>query len=206
MSTIPTTIPTSNIGDPPWEIATLFPAQGQWSAQEYLDLKGNRLVEFNRGRIEVLPMPTESHQAIVFYLCQLLHGFLSGGNQGKALPAPLRVKLGGDVIREPDVVVMLAEHDRRRHEEYWDGADLVVEVISPSDPQRDLETKRAEYAAAGIPEYWIADPRDQTLTVLTLPAGQSEYAEAGRYTRGQQAASVLLPGLQVDVAEVFSQA
>jgi len=41
--------------------------------------------------------------------------------------------------------------------------------------------------------------------VLTLPAGQSEYAEAGRYTRGQQAASVLLTGVQIDIDEVFSQ-
>ncbi len=100
---------------------------------------------------------------------------------------------------------MLAENDHRRHEEFWDGADLVVEVISSSDPRRDLETKRAEYAVAGIPEYWIVDPRDETVTVLTLPTGQSEYADAGKYARGEAAASVLLDGLTVDVAEVFSQ-
>lgn len=42
--------------------------------------------------------------------------------------------------------------------------------------------------------------------MLELPEGQSEYAEAGRYGREQQAASVLLEGLNVDVAEAFSQA
>ena len=53
---------------------------------------------------------------------------------------------------------MLAEHADRMAEEYWRGADLVMEVVSggEDDRRRDLETKVAEYARARIPEYWIA--------------------------------------------------
>ena len=51
--------------DPTWEIAHLFPAQGAWSEEEYLDLPGNRLVEFSNGFLEMLPVPTTSHQALV---------------------------------------------------------------------------------------------------------------------------------------------
>jgi Uma2 family endonuclease len=54
---------------------------------------------------------------------------------------------------------MKAEHRNRRTFDYWEGADLVVEIVNRDDPARDLETKRAEYAEAGIPEYWIVDPR-----------------------------------------------
>jgi Uma2 family endonuclease len=50
---------------------------------------------------------------------------------------------------------------------YADGADLVIEVLS-KDRDRDLQMKRLEYAQAGIPEYWIGDPRDQRITVLRL--------------------------------------
>ena len=55
-------------GEPAWEIARLFPNQGGWSEQEYFDLsRGNRLVEFSDGFVEVLPMPTTTHQMIVFF-------------------------------------------------------------------------------------------------------------------------------------------
>ena len=103
----------------------------------------------------------------------------------------------------PDFSVLLPGRRERQHEWYRDGADLVAEVVSKDDPDRDWVTKRSEYAAAGIPEYWIADPRDRTLTVLTLDPGATEYREAGRYLPGQTAKSVLLDGFAVDVTEVF---
>ena len=68
----------------------------------------------------------------------------------------------------------------------------MVEVVGPDDPDRDLVEKRADYAEAGIVEYWIADPRDETLTVQAL-RGEA-YVEHGRYGRGEMAASALLEG------------
>ena len=53
---------------PAWEIATLFPDQGQWDEWDYLALDTNRLVEFADGYVEVLPMPTELHQDLVLFL------------------------------------------------------------------------------------------------------------------------------------------
>ncbi|MGN6758293.1 MAG: Uma2 family endonuclease, partial [Thermomicrobiales bacterium] len=85
---------------------------------------------------------------------------------------------------------------------YWLGADLVLEVVSADEPARDLITKRREYAEAGIPEYWIVNPLDTTITVLVLRDGQ--YTEHGVFTRGQRATSALLPEFAVDVAEVFA--
>src|SRR3954465_7048406 len=60
--------------EPAWEIARLFPAQGNWSEQDYLSLTHdtNWLVEFSDGSIEVLPMPKTSHQLIVQFLNNLL--------------------------------------------------------------------------------------------------------------------------------------
>ena len=77
----------------------------------------------------------------------------------------------------------------------------MVEVVSPDDPDRDLVEKRADYAEAGIAEYWIADPRDETLTVLVL-RGEA-YVGHGRYVRGETAASVLLEGFAAEVSAVF---
>src|SRR4051794_36056985 len=169
MTTASRPIPvTARKGEPTWEIATLFPAQGHWSVEEYLDLQGNHLIEFNDGFIEVLPMPTMRHQLIVMFLSDVLRAFLKARDAGRLLVAPFRIRLSPKQIREPDVMVMLSENAHRMNNEYWEGADLVVEVVSEEGRQRDLEIKRAEYAAAGIPEYWIVDPQQNTITVLTL--------------------------------------
>ena len=73
--------------------------------------------------------------------------------------------------------------------------------MSPDASDRDLVEKRADYAEGGIPEYWIADPRDETITVLALE-GES-YVEHGRFGRGEAAASPLLAGFTADVSAVF---
>ena len=103
--------------------------------------------------------------------------------------------------REPDLLVLRDRSDPRYQDRYWLGADLVVEVVSPDRPARDLVEKRVDYAEANVPEYWIVDPRDETITVLTLEDG--EYVERGAFQRGQAATSFLLAGLAVDVATVF---
>jgi len=173
-----------------------------WSVADYLALETNRLIEFSHGQLEVLPMPRMSHQQIVLLLLQALLRFVSAQDLGTVLFAPLRVQLWPGKFREPDIVFMRREHADRMGEEFWEGADLVVEVVSPDDRRRDLETKRGEYAQAGIPEYWIVDPETQRITVLTL-AG-AEYAVRGDFGAGEQATSALLPGFAVDVAAVFA--
>lgn len=188
--------------EPTWDVARLFPAQGQWSEEEYLALDTNKLVEFSHGQLEVLPMPTERHQEIVFFLAQMLALFVNARRLGKVLPAPLRIQLWPGKVREPDVVFMSAANAHRRSNRYWLGADLVMEVISPDDPQRDIVNKRREYAQAGIPEYWIVDPREEQLTVLTLDG--ERYAVHGLFGMNETATSALLDGFQVSVTEVFT--
>jgi Uma2 family endonuclease len=101
---------------------------------------------------------------------------------------------------------MRASNKERRADEFWTGADLVVEVVSSDDPKRDLEVKRHEYAQAGISVYWIVDPRNATMTVFKLESAGQPYAEVGVYKPGEFAASLLLEGLTLDVAAVFAAA
>ena len=118
--------------------------------------------------------------------------------------APLPVRLWPGKYREPDLVFMAAAHRQRQHEQYWDGADLVIEVVSPDDPERDWVVKRQEYARAGIPEYWLVDRRSRMITVLCL--GNDGYELHGNFGAGQQATSVVLAGFAVDVAAIFAAA
>ncbi len=122
---------------------------------------------------------------------------------GEVMFAPLRVQIRPGKYREPDIVFMLAEHSQRCGEEYWIGADLVMEIVS-SDPrsrERELANKRADYAEAGIPEYWIVDPVESRIEILRLEG--AAYQTRGEFKRGQEAASILLQGFAVDVGAVL---
>ena len=191
--------------EPAWDVALLFPPEGQWSEEEYLALDVNRIVEFSHGCLEVPPVPTTSHQFLVVWLCGLLQQFAAGGELGTVLVAPLRVRLWRGKFREPDLVFMLKEHSERIGEEYWEGADLVMEVVSQDveGRRRDRQTKRREYARAGIPEYWIVDPQEKQITVLRLAGKQ--YVVHGEFPEGKVASSHLLQGFTVDVKDAFSK-
>ena len=181
-------------------MATLFPAQGAWSEEEYLSLDTNHLVNFSHGRIEVLPMPTDSHQGILGSLLFIL-GDIARRCGGKLLFAPMPLRIYPGRICEPDLLFLADANDPRRQDAYWTGADLVLEVVSPDDPQRDLVTKRREYAQAGIPEYWIVDPQSATITVLRLE--DASYVEHGVFLHGEVASSPHYPGLQAPVSDVL---
>ena len=168
-------------------LCELLPRQGCWSDEGYLWLTdhGNRPIELTDGFIEELPMPTDAHQTILAFLHALFREW-TRPRGGVAAFSPLRMRVREGKFREPDLLLLRDRSDSRRQNRYWLGADLVAEVVSPDHPDRDLVEKRADYAEAGIPEYWIADPRDETLTVLAL-RGEA-YVEHGRYGRGETAA------------------
>ena len=193
-------------GEPVWELAYLYPPQGQWSEEAYLALPGAMPAEYTDGFVEILPMPTMAHQFIVLYLYRLLNEFVQSNDLGWVLTAPLPVRLRPRVYREPDVVFLSADRPERREGNYPDGADLVMEVVSGGreDRRRDLVVKRAEYAAAGIGEYWIIDPDERIITVLRLVDG--EYIEHGRFGAQGVASSVSLPGFSVAVDAVWAAA
>lgn len=203
MSIAPSRI-RSRAGEPPWEIAELFPNQGHWDEEEYLALETNRLVEFSNGFVEVLPVPTTSHQMILLFLLESLVSFVRPRKLGMALFAGIRVKLWKATFREPDIVFMLDKHADRIGERYWRGADLVMEVVSggEEDRRRDLRVKRAEYARARIPEYWIVDPKEKQLRVLRLRG--RKYVVHGRFRPGEKATSSLLEGFEVDVSSALA--
>ncbi len=195
-----------SVDEPTWEIARLFPLQGHWTEAEYLALErnsGNWMIELANGRLEVLPMADMYHQDIVKFLLLLLDAFVTTRGIGRVYFAPMPVRLFAGTLREPDLAFLRSHRikDKRKAPE---GADLVMEVVSPGAEarERDFDAKREDYAKAKIPEYWIVDPEEKTITVLTL-SGKS-YQVHGVSKPGEHAASKLLKGFKVAVREVFA--
>ena len=208
-------------------LCSALPPQGAWSDDAYLWLTDHsrRLIEFTDGSLEELPLPTSTHQAVLLFLYSVFHAYLRDTRRGLrawgrstaflysvfhaylrerggvVMVAPLRMRIRDGKFREPDLLLLRSRHDPRYADRYWLGADLVAEVVSADDPDRDFVQKRADYADAGVHEYWIVDPRDETVLVLGLADGV--YREIGRYGRGDFVASPSLEGLVVDVAALF---
>jgi Uma2 family endonuclease len=201
-----------NGGIPTWEIAQLFPPQGAWSESEYLNLENyygaHIRVELFQGRLEVLPVPTLTHQLIIAFFFDLLRDFSRVHAPGLVLFSGIRVKVpkkkkDDPEFREPDVVYMKDENLDRCLEEYWIGADLVMEVVSgdAKDRHRDLVVKPRQYAAARIPEYWIIEPDAKFIRVLTLRGKNYKVHE---FRPGKIATSMFLPGFSMAVDVVLA--
>jgi len=166
--------PDINSGDTTyaWEVATLYPLQGHWSEAEYLSLteSTNKLIELVGGRLEFLAMPTQIHQRLLRFLFLALYQFVDERSLGDVHFTGLRVRTTPGSIREPDLVFLEKGKYDQRDNRAWNGADLAMEVVSDDskDRQRDYVDKLAEYAEAGIAEYWIVDYQERLVIVNKL--------------------------------------
>lgn len=122
----------------------VLPPQGAWNEAAYLWLtdQSNRLIEVTDGRIEELPMPTSTHQAVLLFLYDLFRAYLKPRG-GIVMVAALRMRIRAGTFREPDLLLLRDRADRRYQDRYWLGADLVAEVVSPDNPDRDLVERNA---------------------------------------------------------------
>lgn len=195
---------TPVVGRPAWEVAELFPPQGDWAEEDYLAVTRStrRLVEFSDGCIELVPMPTKKHQKLVWWLARQVENVCNGRPGAEFLMAPYKLRIRTGKYREPDVLLILPGGLHRAEQDYATGADLVIEVVSPDDPSRDYQIKREDYARAGVREYWIVDPDRQVILLLALEG--SAFTEVGTYSPGQMVKSTVADELKVEVAACFA--
>lgn len=193
--------------EPAWQIARLFPVQGEWTEESYLSFTESlsQCCELVDGRVEVPEMPTKTHQRFVHALLNAFLSYLRLRRSGDAIAAPYRVRLRTGGFREPDITVYRSDHLERFGERFGGVPDLVVEVVSddPLSRTRDYEDKRREYAAAGIPEYWIVDPAADRVVVLTLESG--DYVTAAERRLDESVKSMLFPDFSVTISGLVPQ-
>jgi Uma2 family endonuclease len=101
----------------------------------------------------------------------------------------IQVKSNFVSARDPDLIVHSAESAALGEDDFQVCLKLnepnpliVIEVVSPGEPgtpnyDRDYKRKATEYAARGIPEYWIIDPASDRawVKVGTWVNGQYEF-------------------------------
>lgn len=117
--------------------------------------------EWVDGEVTVFTPPTKIHQRTMFFLASLLSWHTDALGLGEVIVAPFEMRLWpGRSSRQPDILFVAREHGDRSGPNRVDGpADLVVELVSDESVTRDQVEKFNEYAAAGVPKYWLFDPR-----------------------------------------------
>ena len=176
---------------------------GHWTEAAYFALPDtNYIVELSEGHLLVHEMPGLEHQRIVSRLLFSLSEWARTGGDGEVFPAPMPIRLWEGKIREPDITFYAAGHEDRYHVQYADPPDLAIEVLSPSTRRIDRQEKAAEYAEAGVTEYWIVDPEGRSIEVLT-GAGPEGYVSRRQFGPGDEVTSAVLPGLVVSVAALL---
>src|SRR5918997_2753133 len=150
------------------DMAITKPA-GTWTYEDLFSLPDDgRRYEIIEGELYEKPSPSWAHAAVIASLITMLIPLVTRLG-GRWFTAPVDVFFQGANPVQPDILVLLPDWPGSLTQRGIEGApDLLVEVLSPSNRGHDLLTKRALYARAGVREYWIVDPTNCTVEILTL--------------------------------------
>ena len=155
------------------------------------------------GQLYVTPPPVTEHQGALGVLCRYLLPYLHQRQLGKLYVAPIGVVLDEENGVQPDLVYISRERLHILSRRGIEGApDLVVEILSPSTRARDRGIKLRRYAAAGVPHYWIADPRSRELEARRLT--EHGYELSGKFGPGSVFRPELFPDLEIPIDELWS--
>jgi len=153
-----------------------------------------RRYELIGGAIVMTSAPGPAHQRVSRRLLALLEAAIPAGHE--AFHAPIDLDLHGDERVQPDLIVVPTSSVGETRLSL--PALLVVEILSAGSGIHDTVTKRAVYAAAGIPAYWIIDPAADEITALRLD-------DTGTYQTYAQGRTVTLDwpvAVELDIASL----
>lgn len=173
---------------------------------EFLALpEGPPNYEFEDGVLIPMPSPHGRHQDIVSALARSLQIYVARNKLGRCWVA-IDVELTEKLTYIPDLVFLTMEHLSRYDEQggkIHGVPDLVIEIVSRSNPGRDRVTKFNNYLSVGVPWYWLIDAESLV---------QEEYhAEGGRYSRTAAAEAdeafrpLIFPGLELTLKALLEE-
>ncbi len=136
----------------------------EWTIEDYLQLDEGLLAQLIDGKLIMSPAPTTRHQRILKNLFLLIERMA----EGETFFSPIDLYLGDKDVFQPDLIYISESNKNIVSNRGIEGVpDLIAEVISPSNSFVDRNTKKKKYLKAGVVEYWIVDPANETLEIYT---------------------------------------
>ncbi len=183
-------------------MATL-PATKVLTYEDYLRTpEMKKRYEIIDGVMEMMsPAPSIKHQLTVGELYSLMKNAARG--HGKVVTAPCDIIISRRPLRtrQPDLLFVRQEHLHiMEKDQFEEGPDLVVEILSPSNTRKAILEKLADYARIGVEECWMINIENRTLEVWRNQRGHFRPATAFRV--GQKVGSRVFPAFPL-AATVF---
>ncbi len=179
-----------------------------YSFEDYFNYRDNTDLKYELFDGELIPMTPASgwHSDIIDFMQEQFKIEIRRLNLDWVVrPGTVGVRTGIKRSRIPDLLVM-TEAQRQLLRTLSSAILeepplLVVEIVSPNNPEEDYRYKRSEYAALGIPEYWIIDPQNLKLSILTLVSG---FYDAVEFTGENPINSSSFSELKVTVEQILN--
>ena len=134
-----------------------------WREYQHFPDDGKRH-EIIDGEHHTSPAPGYNHQTVSRWIWYQLMRQIEEPGHGVVINAPVDVELNEINIVQPDIVVVATSRREVVSPARIVGVpDLIIEILSPSNPRHDTELKLGLYEQAGVPEYWIVDGQARRL-------------------------------------------
>ena len=148
------------------------------------------------GELYVTAAPGTRHQRIVTELIFSIRTFLQANQVGMVIVSPVEVVFSEHDAVQPDIVyISNAKRSIIAEKRIMGAPDWVIEVLSASTRERDLELKRKLYAKHGV-VYWAVDPEANRLIAW-------DEAEERHYSGQDEAAVSVMPGFCLSVGTIL---
>ena len=179
--------------------------QGTYTIEDYEAIPDEVRVELIDGVIYNMGAPTSMHQELLgelFVIFKLFMKTKKGKRKCNVFMAPCDVKLLIDdekTIVQPDLLIVCDKKKKDMYKRINGGPRFVVEILSPSNLEKDMIKKAGKYLDAGVEEYWMVDPKNEEVIVHDF-AGSNIYM---RYSFADKIPVRIFDGeLVVDFAEI----
>lgn len=179
-----------------------------YTYSDYLKFNFDEMVEIIKGKIfRMSPAPSATHQRISGRLFTMISNIL-WNKQCQVFSAPFDVILPvkgkdfmqSDRIVQPDIVV-ICDQSKIKERGCFGAPDWIIEILSPHTTKKDLQDKFDLYEESGVQEYWIIEPKNQTVEVFVLE--NEVYHRITTYVQDDIAPCNVLPDIEIDLKVLF---
>ncbi len=185
----------------------------RYTYADYITWQFDDMVELIKGKIfKMSPAPNMKHQRISLKLSSKIDRFLEG-NKCEVFTAPFDVRLSLpkkkqtkdkiDTVVQPDVCV-ICDLNKLDKQGCIGAPDWVIEILSKSTSKKDLTEKFDIYQEAGVKEYWIVRPDEESVTTYLLDgSGSYKIVRQKPYLKEESVPVSIFPGFEIVLSEVF---
>ena len=167
-----------------------------------MELEEGFFYELINGNIVKKQAPSPAHQDAVAQLLTIFNTYALEKQLGKVYTSPIDVYFDKYNNTQPDILFIKKDRNFIITKDGIQGQpDLIVEVLSPSTFKNDRKEKMDLYLLFGVSEYWIVDPKNQSVEVYILENDKYEMQFFAIETGDIE--SKALEGLKFDVARIF---